>query len=123
MKKVVLIFILLSSTSLWSESRVGTYDCSRIGDYGEEFATISLPPVKAKIGGTFALNSLPLDIYSVSDLRIFGNKKNKDGVVILNVLLFQAVSSLIVETYGEDGTTIEQKTSKVYNCKFRMWKN
>ena len=121
MKKVVLIFILLSSTSLWSESRVGTYDCSRIGDYGEEFTTISLPPVKAKIGGAFALNSLPLDIYDVSDLRIFGNKKNKDGVVILNVILFQAVSALLVDLYDDDGTTL--KSSKRYNCKFRMWKN
>ena len=108
MKKLVLIFILLSSTSLWS-AKTGTYDC-----YGIHFisgkwktdkeylakVTINETP---KIGGTFFLNSLPLKITEIS-AHIKGEYKNDNYGA--KVTLDQATSRLFSEQIYDDGSSV-----------------
>ena len=120
MKKLVLIFILLSSTSLWS-AKVGTYDC-----YGSSFmsgkyktnkeflakVTINETPKK---GGTFFLNSLSLKITEVSDV-IKGEYKNDNYGI--EVALYQATSRLYTELIYDDGDSVFYS----YVCEFTQIK-
>ncbi|MDC3106980.1 hypothetical protein OA512_01525 [SAR86 cluster bacterium] len=116
MKKLVLIFILLSSTSLWSEDDFRFYDCFNVED-DKEFATISMiGPLER--GRPIFLNTLRMKITRVGDTVVYFEKKDEKGRLVVNASIYQALSMLNVATYRFDGTTIS--TSKNYNCKFRM---
>ena len=78
MKKLVLIFILLSSTSLWSEDDFRFYDCFNVEDH-KEFATISMMGPLEK-GRPIFLNTLRMKITLVGDTIIYSDKEMKKVV-------------------------------------------
>ena len=110
MKKLILILILFSSTSVWSNS--GIYDC--VGSSNAK-PTPKIIFKTIKEGSTFTLNSLTLTITKVEN-KIEGEYRNDDGELEIEVILNQARGSLILFEYNvyDQGKTRKE----FYDCKF-----
>ena len=111
MKKLVLILILFSSTSVWSNS--GIYDC-----VGSENSTEGR---KAKVifktikeGFIFTLNSLRLTITKVDNV-IEGQYRNDDDELEVEVYLNQASAYLIISQKVSWSETMSRGN---YVCQF-----
>ncbi len=110
MKKLILILILFSSTSVWSNS--GIYDC--VGSSNEK-PTPKIIFNTIKEGFTFTLNSLTLTITKVEN-EIEGEYRSDDGELQVSVILNQATGRLILFEYN---VYDQGKTKKgFYDCKF-----
>ncbi|MFL2747404.1 MAG: hypothetical protein ACJ0HU_03410 [Gammaproteobacteria bacterium] len=110
MKKLLLIFILFSSTSLWSNS--GIYDCVKSNN---QFLTPKIIFKTIKEGSTFTFNSLTL-IITKAENKIEGEYRSDDGELQIEIILNQAKGELILIEYNvfDQGKT----TKSSYYCNF-----
>lgn len=111
MKKLILILILFSSTSIWSNS--GIYDCvgSETAFKGQK-AKVIFKTIKE--GFTFKLNSLTLTITKVDNV-IEGQYRNDDDELKVKVSLNQAGAYLII---SQKVPWSETMSSENYVCQF-----
>ena len=111
MKKLVLILILFSSTSVWSNS--GIYDC--VGsENSSEGQRVKVIFKTIKEGFTFTLNSLRLTITKVDNV-IQGQYRNDDDELEVEVFLNQANAYLIIK---EKVSWRETMRTRNYVCQF-----
>tara|TARA_B100000989_G_C19282180_1_gene360760 strand:+ start:228 stop:575 length:348 start_codon:yes stop_codon:yes gene_type:complete len=111
MKKLILILILFSSTSVWSNS--GIYDC--VGSENlTEGQRVKVIFKTIKEGFTFKLNSLTLTITKVDNF-IQGQYRNDDDELKIQVDLNQALAELVI---SEKVSYRETMIRRDYKCKF-----